>query len=93
MLAGLGLYGLCISCYLVAGQMYLNQRSREDVRASAQAFHSVLCGLGLLIGNLLVGQVRDWFDGAFAPTFAIGAALAGALLLVFTVAFPRTEAA
>lgn len=91
-LAGLGLYGLCISCYLVAGQMYLNQRSREDLRASAQALHSVLCGVGLLIGNLLVGQIRHWVGGAFGPTLAVGAMLGFLLLVLFAVAFPRQEA-
>jgi len=90
-LAGLGCYGLCISCYLVAGQMYLNQRTRRDVRASAQSLHSVLCGLGLLVGNLLVGQVRTWVDGAFAPTFAVGTAMILALVVLFTAAFPRAE--
>src|SRR5207244_1981401 len=75
----LALYGLCISCYLVAGQVFLNQRARADVRAIAQALHSVLCGFGLLVGNLLVGEVRTWAGGDFVPTFAVGALLAAAL--------------
>jgi predicted MFS family arabinose efflux permease len=92
-LAGLTLYGLCISCYLVAGQMYLNQRSRDDVRASAQALHSTLCGLGMLVGNVLVGEVRARVNGAFAPTFAIGAALSLLLLAIFVCTFPIDRAA
>ncbi|MFL5340553.1 MAG: hypothetical protein ACJ8F7_10425 [Gemmataceae bacterium] len=89
---GLGLYGLVISCYLVAGQMYLNRRSRPDVRASAQAMHSVLCGVGLLIGNVVVGVVHEAAAGDFAVTFAV--AVGGTLLLlgVFVVGFPREPA-
>ena len=88
-LGRLGLYGFCISCYLVAGQMYLNYRASEDVRASAQALQSVLCGLGQLVGNLLVGFVRQQVHEAFAPTFAVAAGIALALFVVFLVAFPR----
>jgi predicted MFS family arabinose efflux permease len=88
-LGALALYGLCISCYLVAGQMFLNHGARADIRASAQGLHSVLCGLGLLVGNLLVGEVRTWFAAEFAPTYAVGALLAAALLAVFALFFPR----
>jgi predicted MFS family arabinose efflux permease len=85
---GLGLYGLCISCYLVAGQMYLNRRARPNVRASAQAMHSVLCGVGLLIGNVLVGVVHRGFAGDFAASFAVAAFTATALLAFFVAGFP-----
>src|SRR5262249_38120521 len=88
-LGALALYGLCVTCYLVSGQMFLDHQARRDVRASAQALHSVLCGLGLLIGNLLVGEVRTWFGGDFPATYAVGAVLAAALLVVFAVFFPR----
>ena len=91
-LCGFALYGLCISCYLVVGQMYLNHHTRDDIRASAQAMHSVLCGLGLLIGNVLAGEVRGWFEGAFAPTFAVAAILSIFLLLIFAIGFPGDPA-
>jgi MFS family permease len=91
-LSGLGLYGLCIGCFLVVGQMYLNHRSRDDVRSSAQALHSVLCGIGLLVGNVLIGQVRVWVGDSFAQTFAVAAILALALLVVFALGFPRETA-
>jgi predicted MFS family arabinose efflux permease len=89
--AGLALYGFCISFYLVVGQMFLHQRSRDDIRSSAQALHSVLCGMGLLVGNVLIGQVRSGFGGAFPPTYAIAAALAVLLFGVFIIGFPRDE--
>ena len=91
-IAGLSLYGFCISFYLVVGQMFLNQRSTDGVRSSAQALHSSLCGLGLLVGNVLIGEVRSWFNEGFPPTFAVAAGLAVVLFVVFTVGFPRPDA-
>ena len=90
---GLGLYGLVISCYVVAGQMYLNRRSQPDVRASAQALHSVLSGIGLLIGNVLVGVIHEAFAGNFAATFAVAAGGSVLLLVVFAIGFPRETTA
>ncbi len=81
----LGLNGVCISCFLVAGQVFVNARARRDLRASSQALLTFVNGAGLLIGNLLVGWVRDQVGGAFAPTFATAAAIAAAALLVFLV--------
>jgi MFS family permease len=90
-IAGLSLYGFCISFYLVVGQMFLNQRSPEGVRSSAQALHSSLCGIGLLVGNVLIGEVRTIFGERFAPTYAVAAGLAAVLFVVFMVGFPRAE--
>ncbi|HLW64556.1 MAG TPA: hypothetical protein VKS79_04490, partial [Gemmataceae bacterium] len=92
-IGGLSMYGFCIGCYLVAGQMFLNHRAREDTRASAQALHSVLCGIGLLIGNLLVGFVRLQVQERFVPTFAVATGIAALLLAVFVVGFPRDASA
>jgi predicted MFS family arabinose efflux permease len=90
-IGGLSLYGLCIGGYLVAGQMFLNHRCGEGTRASAQALHSVLCGIGLLVGNLLVGFVRLQVHERFVPTFAVATGIAAALLAIFVVGFPRQE--
>lgn len=87
-IAGYSLYGLCICCYLVAGQMDLNRRSQADVRASAQAMHSVLCGAGQLIGNVLVGAVQRYVDRSFTWSFAVAGGIAAMLLLIFLVGFP-----
>jgi MFS family permease len=91
-LAGLSLYGLCIGCYLIAGQMYVNQQSSPHMRASAQAVHSVLCGIGLFIGNIFVGEVRDWVSGDLRTTIAVGSLLALAITIFFVSGFPRLSA-
>ena len=50
-------------------------------------------GLGLLGGNLLVGEVRERTAPAFAPTYRTGGGLAVALLVFFLLGFPRAAAA
>jgi hypothetical protein len=57
-LGSLTLNGLCICCYLVAGQVFINRQATGDIRASAQGLFSFINGIGLLSGNLLVGVVR-----------------------------------
>jgi predicted MFS family arabinose efflux permease len=52
-----------------------------------------LCGIGLLIGNLLAGQIHMQVHGDFTTTFAVGTGLALALLLVFALLFPHQPAA
>lgn len=89
----LALNGLCISCYIVAGQVFVNSRARGDIRASAQALLTVLNGIGMLMGNLLVGWVRRQTEGQFATTFAVGAAIALLLAIGFCAGFREEEAA
>jgi nucleoside transporter len=85
----LGLYGLCIACFLVAGQVFVNGRAGRDIRASAQGLLTFLNGLGLLAGNVLVGWVREQVGDDFRLTFLTAAAAAGPLLVVFWAGFGR----
>jgi hypothetical protein len=87
--ASLACNGLCICCFLVAGQVFVNSRARGDFRASTQALLTFVNGIGLLLGNLLVALVRQNQD-ALPATFGVAAVLAGTLLAVFFVGF--TEA-
>jgi MFS family permease len=91
--ASLSLHGVCICCFFVAGQLFVNSRARPDIRASAQALIHFLIGFGMLAGHLLVGWVRDWADKAFRPTFLVSASLAVALLTLFILGFPGDEEA
>lgn len=83
----LSLNGVFICCYLVAGQVFVNSEASSDIRASAQSLLTFTNGLGMLVGNLLSGWVRDWAGGAFAPTFGVAAAIALLTLLVFSAGF------
>jgi MFS family permease len=91
--ASLSLNGLCICCFIVAGQVFANSRARADVRASVQALLNVTSGLGLLVGNLLVGWVRQETEEQFTTTFRIGAAIAGTLVFVFCAGFKENTPA
>jgi hypothetical protein len=90
-ISSLALNGLCVCCFLVAGQLFVNSRAHADVRASAQALLTCTTGLGLLAGNLLVGGVRQAVHEEFRPTFLAGAAIATVMVIVFLFGFPTDE--
>jgi MFS family permease len=85
--ASLSLNGLCICCFIVAGQVFVNSRARGDVRASAQALFAFINALGLLSGNLLVGWVHQLVNKDFPATFTVGTFIAGFLVLLFLIGF------
>lgn len=79
--------GLLIAGYLVAGQVLVNRLASGDVRASAIGLLTFAHGVGMLIGNLLVGGLRQWLGGDLTRTFGVGAALMACLTVAFTVGF------
>jgi hypothetical protein len=79
--------GLCVSGYMVAGQMYANRQARADLRSSMQAVLSFTTGVAMLLGHLLLGWLRQWTGGAVPPAFAVAAAATGVLLGVFWLGF------
>lgn len=87
----LSCHGLCICCFLVAGQVFLNSQAPADIRSSAQGLLAFVNGLGMLAGNLLAGWVREQAAGSFPATFAVGAVLALVLVVVFGVGFVEEE--
>jgi MFS family permease len=89
----LGFNGLCISGFLVAGQVFLNRQAHGGLRASVQALFTFVNGVGMLIGNLLVGWLRRCAGGELPQAFAVGAALTMILLMVFLVGFRDRSAA
>jgi MFS family permease len=86
-IGSLPLNGLCVCGYFVAGQVFVNSRARGDIRASVQTLLSFTTGLGMLFGNLLVGEVRRAADEAFPPTFGVAAGIAAVLVVVFAIGF------
>ena len=71
----ISLNGLCYAFVLGLGQMFVDQRSDPDTRASAQALHQVVTfGVGMWLGNLIGGAALDCFqhqlpDGTSATDF------------------------
>lgn len=87
--ASLGLHGLYITGFLVAGQVYLNSLADGDTRASVQGVYTFVNGVGTLGGNLLAGWLRRELGGDLPGTFAVAMCIIGAALVVFVVGFRR----
>lgn len=85
--ASQGLNGLNICCFMVAGQVFANGRAPRDVRTSAQGLVTFTTGSGLLIGNLLVGWVREITNESFMGSYAVATVLVAPLLVVFYLGF------
>jgi MFS family permease len=84
--------GIFVACFMVAGQVFLNSRASGSIRASTQSLLVFVNGVGLLIGNLMAGWVRELTKPAFAPTYQTAVVLSLALLAFFVVGFSRHAA-
>jgi hypothetical protein len=95
--AGILLHGVCYDFFFVAGQIYVNHRANERIRAAAQGLLTfVTLGLGLFIGAWVSGRVveansvrdaagtlsHDW-----RSIWLIPAALAAGILILFSTLF------
>jgi hypothetical protein len=83
----LSLNGLCVCCFIVAGQVFVNSQAGDQVRTCAQALITFTYGTGMLAGNLLVGWVRQRSMGELQPVFAVGAFIAASLVALFFAGF------
>ena len=83
--------GLCVSGFLVAGQVFVNRHASDDVRASVQALLTFVNAAGMLLGHLLVGYLRWLHDGGLPQAFGVAAAITGAILLLFAVGFRERD--
>ncbi len=83
----LGFNGLVIAGVYVAGQVFVNGRVHDGLRASVQSLLTFISGLGLLLGNLLFGALRRCASGELQPAFAVGAVIMTILVGVFVVGF------
>lgn len=92
-LIALASHGVFISCFLVAGQVFVNHQASEDFRASAQSLLIFISGSGLLLGHLAVGWIRAGTDDNFVAAYGSAACLAATLVFVFFLGFsPRPPA-
>ena len=73
--ASIALNGSCYAFVLGLGQIYVDQQSASDTRASAQSMHQVITfGIGMWLGNIIGGAAMDHFqtelpDGALVTDF------------------------
>ena len=100
LLVGIVLHGPCFDFFFVTGQIYVDQRAPEQMRAAAQCLIAFITyGAGMLVGSIAQGYVIDAYTLAdktinWAPTWLIPAAGSGAVLLAFMALFksPPKEA-
>ncbi len=94
--ASITLNGFCYAFVFGLGQMFVDQRSDPDTRASAQALHQVMTfGVGMWLGNMIGGAALDFFqhklpDGTIITDFtqvyywpALGAAVCFVIFALF----------
>lgn len=91
---GIVLHGICYDFFFVTGQLYVDKKAPEDIRANAQGFIALVTyGAGMIIGSNLSGMIVDNFT-----TPGVGGAAAvhnwqsiwlipGAMALVIVVLF------
>ncbi|HPO07121.1 MAG TPA: MFS transporter [bacterium] len=61
-IASLTLHGFCYVFFFTVGQIYVDEVAPKDTRGSAQSLHAfVTLGLGLFLGSLFCGWIRDLF--------------------------------
>jgi MFS family permease len=91
MISVLGLHGVCITGFAIAGQVFVNGRAGDGLRASTQALLAVSNASGMLIGNLLAGWLRHRVAGQLSLAFTVGAVIMACLLAVFLAGFRPGE--
>src|SRR5262245_10387036 len=92
--AGILLHGVCYDFFFVTGQIYVDQRAPENLRAAAQGFIAfVTLGVGMFIGSWLSGRVVDSFASTVAAAhmwdriWLVPAFGATSVLLLFAIFF------
>lgn len=91
--SSLSFNGLVIADVFVAGQVFVNSRVHDGLRASVQSLLTFINGLGMLLGNLLFGALRRWASDELQPAFGVGAIVMALLVAVFAIGFDNRRKA
>lgn len=86
-IASLSLNGVLVSAFLVSGQVFVNTQASGDLRASVQSLISFVNGFGQLLGHLLIGWLRWFYEDELPRAFSIAALITGCLLVLFLMGF------
>jgi MFS family permease len=92
-IASLAGWGVCVCCYLIAGQVLVNRLARGPIRASAQSLLSAGNAAGSFVGSLLAGALRNASAGAVGPVYTVAVNLAVVIVLLFYFRFGRNDLA
>jgi MFS family permease len=92
-LAGIILHGICYDFFFVTGQIYVERKASPDIRGQAQGFLVLITqGVGMLIGNQLIGRLKDHYTSAEGVTdwkamWIAPAVFAAVIMLIFIALF------
>ncbi|MBS0262548.1 MAG: MFS transporter [Planctomycetes bacterium] len=89
----LSLHGVCHVFLAIVAQMYLDAQCSKDLRATAQnLLMFITLGIGMPLGTLLAGWLRESFHETPWKLFGVPALAAVLVLIVFwfTIRFPAT---
>ena len=98
--AGIVLHGVCYDFFFVTGQIYVDRKAPDNLRAAAQGFIAfATLGVGMFIGSWLSGKVVDMFSFAAGAEihhmwdriWLVPAAGAAAVLILFALFFSGRE--
>jgi len=95
--AGILLHGICYDFFFVTGQIYVDRKAPDDLRAAAQGFIAfVTLGVGMFIGSWASGRIVDAFSAGggheWQRIWTIPAAASAAVLVLFALFFRSAEA-
>ena len=98
-IGGIVLHGICYDFFFVTGQIYVDRKAPDDLRAAAQGFIAfVTLGVGGFIGTWLSGRIVDYYAIAggtvthqWNEIWMVPAAGAGLVLILFAVFFVHRE--
>ncbi len=87
------LHGICYDFFFVTGMIYTDQRAGIQIKSQAQGLITLATyGLGMFIGSIIAGKVKDYYTAADGATnwfglWMVPAGIAAAALVLFLVFF------
>lgn len=86
-------WGVCVCCYLIAGQVLVHKLAHGRIRASAQSLLSASNATGSLVGSFLAGALRQASGGSVEPVYTVAVSLAVVVVALFCWRFQRNGTA